>query len=90
MKLRPYQEQAILELAARFKRFRKIVAVAPTASGKTVIGAAFIRQQKGRVLWLAHRIELLRQARAQLIARRHPGERCRAVHDAATGRRVRA
>lgn len=46
------------------RKHRRVLAVSPPGSGKTVIGAALIRRMKGkRVLWLAHRIELLRQAR---------------------------
>ena len=70
MKLRPYEERAVAELLRLFRRYRKIVGVAPTGSGKTVIGAALIREmlKARRVLWLAHRFELLSQARDQLIA----------------------
>jgi DNA repair protein RadD len=67
IELRDYQKRAISELTTRFSEHRRVVAVAPTGSGKTVIGAAFITRSKyKRVLWLAHRIELLRQARDQL------------------------
>lgn len=44
-----------------------MLAVSPTGSGKTVIGAAVVRGRGDRVLWLAHRVELLRQARAKLV-----------------------
>lgn len=68
MKLRPYQEQAIAELELRFKKHHRVVGVAPTGSGKTVIGAAFATSRaNGRVLWIAHRIELVRQAYHQLL-----------------------
>ena len=64
MKLRPYEDRAVAELALRLKKHRRVVGVAPTGSGKTVIGAALIRAKpKARILWLAHRVELLRQAR---------------------------
>lgn len=68
MKLRPYQDQAVKDLQRLFKQYQRIVAVAPTSSGKTTIAAALLRAwSKKRVLWVAHRIELLRQARAELI-----------------------
>lgn len=67
MKLRPYQAKAAKAARALLDRRKRVVIVAPTGSGKTVIGAAIIRETPGRVLWLAHRIELLRQARARLL-----------------------
>lgn len=71
MKLRVYQERAVRNLTGLFLEHRRIIAIAPTGSGKTVVGAVMarrmLRRQGGRVLWLAHRVELLRQARAQLI-----------------------
>lgn len=89
MKLRPYQRKSALNLLGLLKLHRRVVAVSPTGSGKTAIGAAVVRlsghnltdstaggdnftsthpvRRSGRVLWLAHRIELLRQARRELI-----------------------
>lgn len=69
MKLRDYQERALETVANAAAR--RIVLVAPTGSGKTVIAAELIRrlkQTRVRVLWLAHRVELLRQARASIAA----------------------
>lgn len=69
MKLRDYQKRGVADLAKLFRKHRKIVAVAPTGSGKTVVASALLREMKPRrVLWLAHRIELLRQAREHIIA----------------------
>lgn len=69
IELRGYQERAVKALPRLLARHRRVVAVSPTASGKTVIGAALIQKMRGkRVLWIAHRIELLRQAREKLIA----------------------
>ena len=70
--LRPYQEGAIKNfdksvLAGR----RKILIVAPTGSGKTVIAAAIIQREAsaGRsVLFIAPRRELVHQAAAKLKA----------------------
>jgi DNA repair protein RadD len=65
---RRYQVRATTELPALLKRHRRVVAVSPTGSGKTVIGAAIVRRMRGkRVLWLAHRVELVRQAAEHLI-----------------------
>ena len=68
MKLRPYQERAVLEVREAFKRHRHVLLVAPTGSGKTVMGLDVVRrtlETRGDavVLWLAHRTELIEQAR---------------------------
>lgn len=65
---RVYQARAIANLERLFRRHRRVLAVSPTSSGKTVIAAHFLKKHpKARVLWVAHRVELLRQARAELI-----------------------
>lgn len=67
MKLRDYQRSAVRELVKRLENHRRVIAVAPTGSGKTVIGGALVRRLKGkRVLWLAHRWELIDQAYEKL------------------------
>lgn len=72
--LRPYQSRAITAARAILRglpvgRRRSLLLVAPTGSGKTVIGAniaqAAVAKQR-RVLWLAHRRELVSQAHAAL------------------------
>jgi DNA repair protein RadD len=69
MRLRDYEAKAVEDLGGLLGEHRRVVAVGPTGCGKTVIGAALVKRQPGkRVLWLAHRIELLRQARAELVA----------------------
>lgn len=69
MKLREYQAKALRKLSSLLAKWGRVLAVSPPGSGKTVLAAAFIRKLRGkRVLWVAHRIELLRQARAELIA----------------------
>lgn len=69
MKLRDYETRAIKALPGLLNLHKRVVAVAPTGSGKTVISAALIRKMTGaRVLWLAHRKELLEQAVRQLVA----------------------
>jgi DNA repair protein RadD len=63
LKEREYQTRAVAELLKRFKVHQRIVAVSPTGSGKTFVAAILLRQfQKKRVLWVAHRLELLYQA----------------------------
>jgi DNA repair protein RadD len=68
--LRPYQTDAIARVRAEIDAGRRrILLVAPTGSGKTVIAAAFIRdaiQDRKRVLFLAHRRELIVQASRKL------------------------
>ena len=70
--LRLYQRQAIDRLYARVsKGLRRILLVAATGSGKTVVAASIIADavaQGKRVLFLAHRRELIAQASAKLYA----------------------
>jgi superfamily II DNA or RNA helicase len=62
---RAYQSRAVDGLLQRFLLVRRVLMVSPTGSGKTVAAAAYVRASKHkRVLWIAHRVELLRQARA--------------------------
>lgn len=69
MRLRGYQRKAVAALRRDLPKHRSVVAVAPTGSGKTVVAAALLAKwPRKRVLWVAHRIELLRQAREQLHA----------------------
>ena len=76
--LRPYQSDVIdkfHDAVAAGKR--RIILVAPTGSGKTIIGADIIntttRAQK-RVLVLAHRREIIQQTAAKLSMNRvYPG-----------------
>lgn len=66
-KLYAYQDKAVLKLVSLLREKRRVVAVSPTGSGKTVVGVATLLKMgtKIRVLWVAHRIELLTQARAK-------------------------
>lgn len=70
MKLWNWQNQAKKRLVAALKRSGRVVGVSPTGSGKTVIGAAIVQTnwKQKRVLWVAHRKELLGQAKSELIA----------------------
>lgn len=65
MRLRKYQEQAVASVRAKWAAgARSVCVVAPTGSGKTVIGTA--ATHGSRTLWVAHRRELVRQGAAEL------------------------
>jgi superfamily II DNA or RNA helicase len=67
IELRPYQIEALSAIdEARKSGRRRVVVVLPTGAGKTVIFAQACVQEKGRVLVLAHRAELLQQARDKI------------------------
>lgn len=69
-KLRPYQEQAVDNVIACIKRqVRRIIIRAGTGAGKTVIASRIIHgaeRKKSRVLFLAHRTELINQCSEKL------------------------
>lgn len=71
MKPRPYQARAIEQLRVHIRRsIRKLLLVAPTGSGKTVMAAAIIVGAIAnglRVLFFAHRRELIKQAFVKLV-----------------------
>lgn len=64
--LRDYQHRAIASIRqAAAQGARSILAVSPTGSGKTTIASEIVRravERGSRVLWLAHRAELVEQA----------------------------
>ena len=61
--LRPYQ----LDVVDEVKRHDHPLIVAPTGSGKTVIAAELIREaENDHVLYIAHRRELIHQAKEKL------------------------
>lgn len=68
--LRPYQEKAISALRTRIAQGRRrLVLVAPTGSGKTVMASAMVKGATARglrVLFLAHRKELIDQSCSKL------------------------
>lgn len=65
--LRPYQKEAVdAVLAARLGGTRRMVVCLPTGAGKTVIFSHLARLARRQVLVLAHREELLGQARDKL------------------------
>ncbi|MHB1525034.1 MAG: DEAD/DEAH box helicase [Candidatus Dormibacteria bacterium] len=67
--LRGYQEEALLAIRRATERglTRQLVCL-PTGTGKTVVFAHLARERRGRVLILAHREELIRQAVSKLHA----------------------
>ncbi|MFO7562994.1 MAG: DEAD/DEAH box helicase [Enhygromyxa sp.] len=69
MQLRPYQLEAVAAvIAARKRGVRRMLVALPTGAGKTVIFAELIRRARRDVLVLAHRDELLEQARDKIEA----------------------
>ncbi len=69
--LRPYQEKVVAESEAALAAGEKVILVAPTGSGKTVMGAAIAQhaaEQHRGVLFLAHRREIIDQTSRKLHA----------------------
>ena len=67
MELRPYQRDLVEKV--RIRRRRCSLIVLPTGAGKTIVAAEIIRQRVDRhVLVIAHRRELIHQAREKLAA----------------------
>lgn len=67
MQLRDYQQRTVTDVTTSFSQgATATLVVAPTGSGKTVIGTEIVKG--GRTLWLAHRRELVTQARRTLSA----------------------
>lgn len=68
--LRPYQEQGLVQLRTLVEQgSRRIVLVLPTGGGKTVVAARIIdlaRTLAKKVLFVAHRVELINQTARQL------------------------
>src|SRR5262245_26481570 len=62
--LRPYQREAVEAIIAGFKQFKRQLRVCPTGGGKTIEFAALAgHYQPGKTLIIAHRDELIEQAR---------------------------
>ena len=59
---RAYQINIIQAVERGWSEFRKLLVVAPTGSGKTIIFAHIASREPGRTLILAHREELIEQA----------------------------
>lgn len=66
---RGYELRAIAAIETALSEHRRVVAVGPTGCGKTVVAAMVIKRAKlSRVLFVAHKHELVDQAHAQLAA----------------------
>src|SRR3954464_4608751 len=66
--LRPYQRDAVdAVLAARRAGRRRLLVHLPTGAGKTVIFSQLAQLARRQVVVLAHREELLTQARDKLV-----------------------
>ena len=80
MKLRSYQKQAVDAIFDAWQKFKSVLVVLPTGCGKTVVFASVIRRlmtaevkakgeiEQKRVVVLAHREELVTQARDKITA----------------------
>lgn len=68
--LRPYQHDALASIRDSWRRHRRLLAVLPTGTGKTVLFAKTAEEMRpqGRVFVLAHREELIRQAVDKITA----------------------
>lgn len=66
MNLRPYQQRCVNAIRSTLSTQMSTLAVLATGCGKTVIFAHLARDWPGRVLVLAHRDELIRQAAEKL------------------------
>lgn len=58
--LRPYQESAVENVLVALRE--QPILVAPTGSGKTVMGVEIVHRTGAKTLWVAHRRELIHQA----------------------------
>lgn len=63
MKLRPYQQEAVDAIRTKWGEWQRELLVLPTGCGKTVVFNTVANMQPGNVLILAHRDELIEQAR---------------------------
>ena len=63
--LRPYQENLKSKTREAFKKYKRVIMLAPCGSGKTVTSASIMKDSvaKGKKVWfIVHRRELLNQA----------------------------
>lgn len=63
IKLRPYQVEAVAAINKKWQEWQRELLVLPTGCGKTVVFNTIANQRPGRTLILAHRDELIEQAR---------------------------
>lgn len=64
--LRVYQRACVETVRRELQTVRATLSVLFTGAGKTQIGGTLVKHWPGRVLWLAHRDELIRQAAARI------------------------
>ncbi len=76
--LRDYQQDMVVRLHRAWRRERSVMVQMPTGTGKTLVMTAVISEQKGNVLVVAHREELIAQIMTTLT--RH-GMACRKLRD---------
>lgn len=63
IRLRPYQSEAIQKINEHWEEWQRELLVLPTGCGKTVVFNSIAHERPGRTLILAHRDELIEQAR---------------------------
>lgn len=70
MKLRPYQQHAVDNVISELETNKSTLLVLPTGGGKTVVFSKITEHfiSSGRVMVIAHREELIRQAAAKIHA----------------------
>ncbi len=66
--LRDYQSSAVSDTLDAWRNHLRVLLVAPTGAGKTRLAERFVELSDGRVLFIVHRRELLKQAAARLRA----------------------
>lgn len=67
MELRPYQKEAVSAIREGWNQWQKELLVLPTGCGKTVVFNTVAHERPGNVLILAHRDELIEQARDKYL-----------------------
>ena len=76
--LRQYQTAMVRDITESFKECKTVMAVMPPGSGKTAT-AATLALAYPKLLWVAHRRELLEQAESALQRVAHPNYQCASV-----------
>ena len=67
MKLRDYQEDCLKQIEKKHNEgIHRQMVVLPTGAGKTVVFSELIKRKQLKTLVIAHRVELLEQARQKL------------------------
>ena len=61
--LRPYQQEAVKAISDHWMDWQRELLVLPTGCGKTVVFNTIAHDRPGKTLILAHREELIEQAR---------------------------